>query len=67
MNTNETEKVLDEYREKFGKLPMIPMMQCAGYSDPQYIAMLKKAIERGSKVEEADYDEFFPLDADVLY
>jgi hypothetical protein len=67
MNDEAIQKVLDEYVDNFGELPMIPMMQCSGYSDPQYIAMLQRAIKTGEKVSQKDYEDFFPFDPDVLY
>ncbi len=59
--------ILSEYVDKFGHLPGIPMMQCSGLDDEKYIAMCAKAVKRGTPVCEDDYDEFFPVDGDVLY
>lgn len=67
MNTKEIEKILDEYSRKYGELPKILMFQCSGYGDPQYIAMLKNALENGTPVTAEDYKTYFPQKDDVLY
>ena len=60
--------IAQEYLLKFGEeLPAIPMFQCSGFDDPKYLEMLKNAIERGSPVNEKDYETYFPIEKDVLY
>ena len=68
IKNKEKEEVLNEYILAFGgSLPSIPMMQCSGYYDNKYIAMLKSAIKRGTPVDSDDVEEFFPIDDDATY
>ena len=59
-------KVKDAYFEKFGDVPMIPMMQSDG-TDGNYIGMLEDALERGSPVTDKDYVKHFPAKPGVKY
>ena len=61
------ENTLIKYSEKFGELPPIPMLQCTGERDPQYIKMLMNALRKNKKVTMEDISKYFPSDPDVLY
>lgn len=62
------QQVLDAYREKFNVgYPPIPMMQCSGRDDPQYIKMLWYAIRKGRPVTEEDEERFFPTLDDAIF
>lgn len=67
MNEKLTKSTIIKYCEKFGKLPPIPMMQCTGETDPQYIKMLMNALRKNKKVTMEDINKYFPSKPDVLY
>ena len=57
-NTNlNFDQVIEDYRDKFGALPPILMMM----SMETYYGLLNKAINRGTPVNDKDYEEAQPL------
>ena len=50
----------EKYIEIFGEYPVSPIITCKGANDPNYIAMVKSAIERKKPITEADLEKFFP-------
>ena len=61
------EKVLDAYAMKFQSYPRIPMIQCKGMYDPQYIKMLLYCIKKNKLVDESIMEKFFPTEEGVIY
>lgn len=57
---------IEMYRDKFGVMPQIPLMQSNG-TDDRFAEMVMMAIKRGTPLTEEDYDKYFPTDPDALY
>ena len=68
-NTNRkkrSDEIIEEYIYEFGEAPFVPWT-CYSYDDPQYIAMLEKAIKLGRPITDEDIHEFFPMDDGNIY
>ena len=61
------EKVLDAYAMKFKSYPKIPMVQCKGMYDPQYIKMLLYCIKKNKPVDESIEEKFFPTEEGEIF
>lgn len=57
--------LMDEYEKRFGETPWVPVPETP--YNPDYIKMVKEALDRGTPLTDEDYDKYFPIEPGIVY
>ncbi len=64
-NEDDPFRLIDAYKKKYGAEPWGPMPE--NENNPDFIKMVKEALDRGTPLTDEDYDKYFPIEPGIVY